>query len=56
MLIEIYVYNKTSGEFKYKDVGQPNDVIADLGDDKDFTLTPPPDNTKTWRWVDSHWE
>ena len=56
MIIALYVYDKSTKEFLYQDIGNPDDVINDLTDDKDFTLTPPPDNSKTWRWVDNHWE
>ena len=56
MLIEIYVYSTQTGEFMYKDTGDPNFVISDLTDDKDFTLTPPPDSSKQWRWVNHAWQ
>lgn len=55
MLIKIYVYKKSDGSFLYEDIGNPDYVIADLDNDKDFTLTPPPDNTKQWRWVEDEW-
>ncbi|UNU74094.1 hypothetical protein LU293_04150 [Moraxella nasovis] len=55
MFIQIYVYDKTTGQYLYQDVGNPNGVIRDLSDDKDFTLTPPPDNVKPWRWIDDKW-
>ena len=56
MLVDVYVYEKPSGRFLYKDTGDPEFVIGDLSDDKDFTLTPPPDSSKSWRWIDDHWE
>lgn len=56
MLIKIYVYGKQNKVFLYEDSGHPDFVIEDLGNDKDFTLTPPPDNTKTWRWINDKWE
>lgn len=55
MLIKLYIYKKSDGSYLYTDVGNPDLVIKDLGDDKDFTLTPPPDNSKQWRWVDGQW-
>ncbi|WP_323842214.1 MULTISPECIES: hypothetical protein [unclassified Moraxella] len=55
MLVKLYIYNKQTGEYLYTDIGNPNAVINDLGDDKDFTLTAPPDNTKAWRWIDGAW-
>lgn len=56
MLVKLYIYQKSDGAYLYTDIGNPDYVINDLGDDKDFTLTPPPDSLKTWRWVDDHWE
>ncbi|MDO4896311.1 MAG: hypothetical protein Q3971_03015 [Moraxella sp.] len=56
MLITLYIYQKSDGRYLYQDIGNPDDVINDLTDDKDFTLTPPPDDSKAWRWVDNHWE
>lgn len=55
-MIQIYIYRKSDGVLLYQDIGHPDQVIKDLGDDKDFTLTPPPDNSKIWQWVDDHWE
>lgn len=55
MLIELYVYNKETGEYLYQDIGNPDFVIKDLGDDKDFTLKPPPDGSKIWRWLNGKW-
>ncbi|WP_157848126.1 hypothetical protein [Moraxella canis] len=55
MLVQLYIYQKSDGAFLYQDIGNPDYVIADLGDDKDFTLTPPPDFSKQWRWVDGEW-
>lgn len=55
MLVQLYIYNKSNGEFLYQDIGNPENVIADLGDDKDFTLTPPPDGSKVWVWRDGRW-
>lgn len=56
MLVELHIYSKKSGDYLYTDTGNPDDVISDLGDDKDFTLTAPPDNSKTWRWIDGAWQ
>ena len=56
MFVQLYIFKKETGEFLYQDTGNPSQVTNDLGDDKDFTLTPPPDNSKVWRWVDDHWE
>lgn len=55
-IITVYVYQKSTGSYLYTDKGHPDKVVADLDDGKDFTLTPPPDNTNTWRWVDNHWK
>ena len=56
MFVQIYIYKKSDGTLLYQDTGNPENIINDLGDDTDFTLIPPPDNTKVWRWVDNHWE
>ena len=55
-MIQIYVYRKSDGVLLYQDTGNPNNIIADLGDDKDFTLTPPPDSSKQYRWVNHAWQ
>ncbi|WFF39307.1 hypothetical protein LU290_03530 [Moraxella nasibovis] len=55
MLVRLYIYNKHTGEYLYTDIGNPKYVIADLGNDKDFTLTAPPDSSKQWRWIDGAW-
>lgn len=54
-MIELFIYQKSDGSFIYKDVGSIEFVIKDLGIDKDFTLTPPPDYDHKWRWIDSKW-
>lgn len=55
MIVKLYIYKKSTGEYLYQDIGNPEFVIKDLGDDKDFTMTPPPDSTKQWRWIDGTW-
>lgn len=56
MFVQLYIYKKSDGSFLYQDIGNPAHVINDLSDDKNFTLTPPPDDTKVWRWINDHWE
>lgn len=55
MSVLLYIYEKNTGLFMYADSGDPNLILHDLGDDKDFTLTPPPDDKHQWRWIDSKW-
>lgn len=55
MIVRIYVYSKKSGAICYEDTGTPSDVINDIKDDMDFTLTPPPDYDRVWRWIDDKW-
>lgn len=55
MLITLYIYQKSDGQYLYTDIGDPDSVIDDLTDDKDFTLTPPPNDESGWRWVDGAW-
>ena len=56
MFIQLYIYRKSDGLFLYQDTGNPAQVTNDLGGDKDFTMIPPPDSSKQWRWVDGKWE
>lgn len=56
MFVQLYIFKKSNGLFLYQDTGNPSQVTNDLGDDKDFTLTPPPDGSKQWRWIDGKWE
>lgn len=55
MYITLYIYNKSDGLYQYTDMGVVDDIINDIGDDKDYTLTPPPDTSKQWAWVDGRW-
>ena len=54
-MITLFVYNKTTGQFLYKDVGSINSIMLDLTDDKDFTLTQPPNYDKAWYWYNNQW-
>ncbi|MGO2278048.1 hypothetical protein [Psychrobacter sp. AOP7-C1-14] len=54
-MVRLYIYQITDGLFLYEDTGQANYVVDDLGDDKDFTLTSPPDSDHQWYWVDNKW-
>lgn len=54
-MIKLYIYSKDGGRLLYEDTGQPEFVIHDLQDGTDFTLTPPPDYSHTWRWIDNKW-
>lgn len=54
-MITIYIYRKSDGMFLYQDQGNPNNVIDDLGEDKDFTTTPLPDHEHVWYWIDNKW-
>lgn len=55
MLVKLYIYRKQDGVYLYQDIGNPAAVIDDLGEDKDFTTTAPPDALKVWHWVDGKW-
>lgn len=54
-MIDIYVYFKSTGKLAYKDTGLPDDTMRDISPGLGFTLTPPPDYDRTWRWVDTAW-
>lgn len=55
MLVTLYVYKMSNGAFMYEHMGPPDGAIHDLGKDKDFTLTPPPDSEHQWRWLVDKW-
>lgn len=55
MIVKLYIYRTTDGLFLYEDVGSASGVIYDIDDNKDFTLTPPPDSYHQWRWQDDKW-
>ena len=54
-MISIYVYNKNTRQFLYCDSGAEGDVVRDSENDKDFTLTPPPNGDCIWYWIDDKW-
>lgn len=52
--MKLYIYDISSGDYLYTDTGRIEDILYDLGDNKDFTLTPP--NTENpCMWVDGKW-
>ena len=54
-MVTLYIFKKATGEYLYQDIGNPEYVIKDLGDDKDFTLTQPPSSEQQWYWYDNQW-
>lgn len=54
-MMKLYIYRLSDGLFMYEDVGSTDGIIYDLGTDKDFTLTPPPDSEHQWCWIDDKW-
>lgn len=54
-MIQLYIYRLSDGLFLYQDIGSPNGIINDLGNDKDFTLQPLPDHDNQWFWYDNQW-
>ena len=54
-MITIYVYNKDSGEIVSEVSGMYKDVTSDIPETEDFTLTPPPDYVRSWRWLNTEW-
>lgn len=54
-MIKLYLYNKDTLIFLREDVGRSQYVISDMPDHLDFTLTPPPDYFRVWRWIDDKW-
>lgn len=55
MSIKLYVYNKTNKQFLYSDAGNAKNILNDLAESNDFTLTPPPDYDHVWRWISDKW-
>ena len=53
-MVTLYIFKKATGEYLYQDIGNPEYVIKDLGDDKDFTLTQPPSSKQRY-WCDGDW-
>lgn len=54
-MITLFVYNKTDGCFLYQDMGSINSIMLDITDDKDFTLTRPPNYQQQWYWYNNQW-
>ena len=55
MSVVLYIYKKNTGLFMYTDSGDPDLILYDLGEDKEFTLISPPDYDHQWRWIDDKW-
>lgn len=55
MIMKLYIYDINSGDYLYTDSGKIEDILYDLGDNKDFTLTPPPITENPCMWVDGNW-
>lgn len=53
-MVTLYIFKKETGEYLYQDIGNPAYVIKDLGDDKDFTLTPLPSSEQHY-WHNGDW-
>lgn len=54
-MITVYVYDKNTGEYIGKDVGNPIDIMRDLPEEHDFTQIAPPNNTDLWRCINDEW-
>lgn len=54
-IIKMYVYRVFDGLFMYEYTNNPDYALRDLGGDKDFTLTSPPDSDHQWRWQGDRW-
>lgn len=53
--MKLYVYMKNTKVFDCELVGSIDSLIENISDDKNFTLTPPPDYDHVWRWIDDKW-
>lgn len=54
-MIILFVYLKKTGRLLYKDVGSINSIMLDITEDKDFTLTQPPNYDQQWYWYNNQW-
>lgn len=54
-MIKIYIYESLSKVFYQELTGNKKYIFADIQDGFDFTLTPPPDYDRVWRWVGDEW-
>ena len=55
-MITVYVFYKENGVFLQIDTGSIDCIMNTMEQNRDFTLTPPPDYDHVWRWVDTKWE
>ena len=51
----LFIYQIIDGKFLYQCTGSTNSIMLDLTDDKDFTLTQPPNYDKAWYWYNNQW-
>ncbi|MEZ7502279.1 hypothetical protein QO189_07320 [Psychrobacter sp. Arc29] len=54
-MIKLYIYSLLDNRFLYEDTGSIDVILSNLGNDKDFVLTPPPDYDQQWYWMDDKW-
>ena len=54
-MIQLFIYRKLDGQFLYQDVGSINSIMLDITEDKDFTLTRPPNYDRVWYWYNNQW-
>ena len=55
-MIKLYVYNSSDGLFLYEYTGIPEHVNYGLLNNKDFTLTQPPNYSQNWYWINDKWQ
>ena len=55
-MIKLFIYDTTTGLFKYSDTGQVDYVLIDMPINCDFTLIEPPDTLKNWYWSEKEWQ
>ena len=51
----LFIYQIVDGKFLHQCTGSINSIMLDLTDDKDFTLTQPPNYDKAWYWYNNQW-
>ena len=54
-MIRIYIYRKSDGVYMQDHISNYNAVLHFDDEEMSFTLTPPPDYEKQWRWINGQW-
>lgn len=53
--MKVYLYRKDTLVFSHMLMVSMDLFVENIDEEYDFTLTPPPDYEKQWRWIDDRW-